>query len=163
MLNENAPIRLLDEVMVDGGKDSWHRAWPTAEIAANGDLIVVYKMGLDHHITDDGILYMARSTDGGITWPFKRAIAAEPGWDVFTNHGMTLLSDGSLLLHYIKGQHLKTDSGPVRTVHRPRRPVATTRPPTGLPLYQPKRPGILLRQGARTDRRPTHGPFLRHP
>jgi hypothetical protein len=55
---------------------------------------------------------MARSTDGGITWPFKRAIAAEPGWDVFTNHGMTLLSDGSLLLHYIKGQHLKADSGP---------------------------------------------------
>ena len=107
-LDDNAPIQLIDEVVVDGGTEKWHRAWPTAEVAANGDLVVVYRSGRDHHITNDGTLCMARSSDGGKTWPFKRAIAAEPGWNTYTNHGMTRLGNGSLLLHYVRGKRLET-------------------------------------------------------
>ena len=54
---------------------------------------------------------LARSKDGGKTWPVKTPVLAEPGWDCYTNHGMSRLSDGSLLLHTIRGRRLRDASG----------------------------------------------------
>lgn len=105
MLDQNAPIERLEEVVIAGDMPPTHRAWPAAELAANGDLLVTYKDGADHHRTDDGVLMLARSQDGGRTWPIRKALAAEPGWSCFGNHGMTRLADGTLLHAVMRGQH----------------------------------------------------------
>ena len=100
------PIEVMGEVTVASGPGAAHRAWPALERTAEGDLVVAYKVGPDHHQTDDGVIWVARSEDGGLTWPFRRPVVAEPGWDVFTHHGLTRLRDGSLLLHRVRGRHL---------------------------------------------------------
>ena len=103
------PIEVIAEVTVAAGPGAAHRAWPSLERTAQGDLAVAYKVGPDHHQTDDGVLWVARSEDGGLTWPFRRPVVADPGWDVFTHHGLTRLGDGSLLLHRVRGRHLGAD------------------------------------------------------
>ena len=103
------PIEVVREVTIAAGPGAAHRAWPSLERTADGDLVVAYKVGPDHHKTDDGVLWVARSEDGGLSWPFRRPVVAEPGWDVFTHHGLTRLRDGSLLLHRVRGRHLGVD------------------------------------------------------
>ena len=49
-----SPIEVIDEVVVAGGPGAAHRAWPSIERTADGDLLVAYKVGPDHHKTDDG-------------------------------------------------------------------------------------------------------------
>ena len=56
-MSEHSPIRILEEVVIDGGEEKRHRAWPTLELTQAGDLVVAYRSGLDHHITDAGALY----------------------------------------------------------------------------------------------------------
>jgi hypothetical protein len=96
------PIELTDRVVVAGGGAGTHRAWPGAEVAANGDLLVAYKDAPDHARTDAGAVFLTRSTDGGRTWRPPTPVAAEPGWCCITDHGLTRLSDGSLLLPIIR-------------------------------------------------------------
>ena len=105
------PIEVVREVAVAAGPGAAgpgaaHRAWPSLERTEDGGLVVAYKVGPDHHKTDDGVVWVARSEDGGLTWPFRRPVVAEPGWDVFTHHGLTRLRDGSLLLHCVRARHL---------------------------------------------------------
>ena len=105
------PIEVIGEVTVAAGpgaagNGAAHRAWPSIERTDDGGLVVAYKVGPDHHKTDDGVVWVARSEDGGRTWPFRRPVVAEPGWDVFTHHGLTRLADGSLLLHCVRARHL---------------------------------------------------------
>ena len=106
MLQSDAPLEVLDEVIVAGGEPRSHKAWAGLEVAANGDLLVAYKDGSDHARTDDAVVMLARSTDGGRTWPTRKVVAAEPGWSCYCNHGMTRLSDGTLLLEIIRSRHL---------------------------------------------------------
>jgi hypothetical protein len=120
MVDNGDPIRPIKEVVIDGGPEPQHRAWPAIEIAADGALVVAYKAGPDHHKTDEGVLGVARSVDGGMTWPFRRVIAAHPGWDVFTNHGMTRLRDGPLLLHCVRARHIDAGAGRSRFYARGR-------------------------------------------
>ena len=103
------PVEVIGEVTVAAGPGAAHRAWPSLEHTADGDLVVAYKVGPDHHRTDDGAIWVARSEDGGLTWPFRRPVVAEPGWDMFTHHGLTRLRDGSLLLHRVRARHLGAD------------------------------------------------------
>ena len=105
MLREDAPIELLEEIVIAGGEAQSHKAWAALEVAGNGDLLLAYKDGSDHWRTDDGVLVLQRSTDHGRTWSQRRILAAEPGWGYATNHGMTRLSDGTLLLQAIRGRH----------------------------------------------------------
>ena len=110
------PIEVVGEVAVAAGPGAAgsgaaghgaaHRAWPSLERTEDGGLVVAYKVGPDHHKTDDGVVWVARSEDGGLTWPFRRPVVAEPGWDVFTHHGLTRLRDGNLLLHCVRARHL---------------------------------------------------------
>ncbi len=111
MLREDAPIEVVDEFDVSGTYPPGRRAMdPALEIASNGDLLAAYMESNDHHLTDSGVVTVSRSTDGGVTWPEKRTIAAEPGRHCYTNHGMTRLSDGTILLHVILGKMQKPDA-----------------------------------------------------
>ena len=93
MIQNDAPIRVLDEFQVSGGYPPGRRAMcPSIEIASNGDLLVAYVECNDHHQTDGGAVMLSRSVDNGITWPEKTPIAAEPGRHCYTNHGMTKYS-----------------------------------------------------------------------
>ncbi|MBA3274523.1 MAG: exo-alpha-sialidase [Chloroflexia bacterium] len=108
MLENDGSVEVLNEVVIAGGESlalRWHRAWPALEILPNGDLIVAYKESVDHNRSDDAVVYVARSSDGGQTWPWRRAVAAEPGWGCITNHGLTRMADGTLLLPIIRGHH----------------------------------------------------------
>jgi hypothetical protein len=84
-------------MVVAGGETRWHRAWPGAALAANGDLVVAYKEGSTHHLVDDEVAFVTRSSDGGRTWA-RRAVAGLPGYGYWTAHGLTRLSSGDLLL-----------------------------------------------------------------
>jgi len=72
----------------------------------------------DHHLTDSGVVTVSRSTDCGVTWPEKRTIAAEPGRHCYTNHSMTRLTDGTILLHVIRGKMRYEDTGADRIPSR---------------------------------------------
>jgi hypothetical protein len=73
---------------------------------ADGTLLVAFKESLDHHRSDDAALIIARSSDGGATWPWRRPLAAAPGWAYFTNHGLTRLSNGTLLCPVMRHRHV---------------------------------------------------------
>ena len=104
-LAKDAPIEVLDEIIIVGHQQRAHFAWPALGVAANGDLVLAYKEASDHNVTDDGVIWLARSTDQGQTWPFKKPLVAIPGWSCITSHGMTCLSDGTLLLHATQSRH----------------------------------------------------------
>jgi hypothetical protein len=104
VLNRNAPIAVEADMAIADGPVKMHRAWPGLTTTTDGDLILAYKESKDHHRTDDAVLLVARSHDGGRSWPDKQVIAAEPGWRSYTNHSLTRLSDGSLRLNLIRGQ-----------------------------------------------------------
>jgi hypothetical protein len=102
---------VLGEVVIAGSAldavaGPWHRAWPGLEVLPDGTLLIVYKESRDHNRSDDAAVYAARSPDGGATWPWRRAVAAEPGWACITNHGLTRLSDGTVLFPVIRARHL---------------------------------------------------------
>lgn len=102
------PVDVLEEVVIAGGSTDgmlWHRAWPALEVLEDGTLLVAYKQSGDHSRSDDAAVFVARSADGGMTWPWRRALAAAPGWGYITNHGMTRLSGGEILCPLSRYQH----------------------------------------------------------
>ncbi|MGH2369044.1 MAG: sialidase family protein, partial [Chloroflexota bacterium] len=105
MVEQIGPLEIVDRVVVAGGEPRGHRAWPGAELAASGDLVVAYKEGSTHHLVDDEVVFVARSSDGGSTWPERRAVAGLPGRGYWTAHGLTRLSSGDLLLRINFGWH----------------------------------------------------------
>ena len=111
-LAPNPWIEVLDDFLVAGDAPRLHRAWPAAEVLPDGQLLVAYKESVDHNRTDDGAVFVARSPDGGRSWPSRRAVVAEPGWGCITNHGLTRLSDGTLLLPVIRERHPPSGAGP---------------------------------------------------
>jgi hypothetical protein len=110
------PLEVVERVVVAGagaGEPRCHRAWPGAEVAANGDLVVAYKEGSTHHLVDDEVVFVTRSADGGRTWE-RRALAGLPGRGYWTAHGLTRLASGDLLLRINFGRHAE------RTAENPR-------------------------------------------
>ena len=104
VLRRNEHLRYLEEVVVAGGGGARHRAWPALEVAANGDLVVAYREGVDHHVTVQGVVCVSRSTDHGRSWSKADPVAATPGAISYTNHGLTRLGDDSLLLPVVEGR-----------------------------------------------------------
>ena len=111
MLTKSAPIAVEADIAIADGPVKMHRAWPGLTSTTDGELVLTYKESKDHHRTDDGVLLVARSSDGGQSWAEKRVIAAEAGWRSYTNHSLTRLSDGALLLNLIRGQHRLAANG----------------------------------------------------
>jgi len=71
-------------------------AWPAMVRAANGDLLVLFTRS-EEHLGPNGEILLSRSTDNGRTWLPPAIIYDSPLDD--RESGLTLLSDGRLLLH----------------------------------------------------------------
>jgi hypothetical protein len=74
--------------------DGVHNAFPSLTLAADGDLVVLYRKGANH-ISSDGLPWFRRSPDGGKTWGAEQAtVSATPGLN--TNHcALRVLSTGT--------------------------------------------------------------------
>ena len=81
-LKSNPYVQPVDEVIIAQGPPRRHRAFPTGVRLPNGDVLVGYRDGSDHHMTHDGAFYITRSTDNGKHWTPPKVLAAYPGWDV---------------------------------------------------------------------------------
>ena len=74
-----------------------HRAFPGLLRLADGTLLVLFREGTDHWRTDDSVLKLTRSGDGGKTWTEANTLLKEDGWGFAAHHGPRQLSDGSIL------------------------------------------------------------------
>ena len=86
-VKENPYVRIVDRTLVCNTPGRRHRAFPTAARLPNGDILVGFRVGTDHHQTLDGAFYTTRSSDGGRTWSTPVCLSSEPGWDVCANIG----------------------------------------------------------------------------
>ena len=68
MLHSDAPIKVLDEVLIAAENKPRHRNFPSMALLQDGDLLVVYGVSTDHQRTCDSVLVSRRSSDGGKTW-----------------------------------------------------------------------------------------------
>ena len=81
-LTPNAFVKVTDEVIIAAAPPRRHRAFPTGVRLPDGDLLVGFRIGSDHHMTHDGAFYISRSSDNGAHWSPPKVLAAYPGWDV---------------------------------------------------------------------------------
>ena len=81
-LTSNPYVQAVDEVIIAQGPPRRHRAFPTGVRLPNGDILVGYRDGSDHHMTLDGAFHITRSCDNGLHWTPPKVLAAYPGWDV---------------------------------------------------------------------------------
>ena len=86
-MQENDFIALAQETVIAAGPPRRHRAFPTGVRLPNGDLLVGFRDGSDHHMTHDGAFYITRSTDNGEHWSPPKVLCAYPGWDVCASMG----------------------------------------------------------------------------
>ena len=80
--------------------ETTYDAFPAAELLQNGDILVAFRSG-STHISNDGEIMLARSSNGGSTWSTSQ-IYDEVGIDDRINIGLTQLSDGTLILPFSK-------------------------------------------------------------
>jgi hypothetical protein len=52
--------------------------WPSIALAPNGDLLVVFSGNREEHVSNDGIIQMVRSSDGGTTWSSEVTVYDTP-------------------------------------------------------------------------------------
>ena len=86
-VKENPYVKIVDRVLICDSPGSRHRAFPTATRLPNGELLVGFRVGTDHHQTMDGAFYTTRSADNGRTWTTPVCLSSEPGWDICSNIG----------------------------------------------------------------------------
>ena len=86
-VKENPYVKIVDRTLICNTPGQRHRAFPTACRLPNGDILVGFRVGTDHHQTLDGAFYTTRSRDGGRSWSTPVCLASEPGWDVCSNIG----------------------------------------------------------------------------
>ena len=86
-LPSNRFVEPVEEVVIAAAPPRRHRGFPTGVRLPNGDLLVGYRVGSDHHMTLDGAFHISRSTDNGRHWTPPKVLAAYPGWDVCASMG----------------------------------------------------------------------------
>ena len=71
-------------------------------IAGNGDLILAYAVGTAHVLSNREYLYISRSRDKGVSWSSPQELWSTTndggGTDFYEPQGLTVLSDGRILL-----------------------------------------------------------------
>ena len=67
-LKNNPFVEITDETIIAAGPPRRHRAFPTGVRLPDGDILVGFRVGSDHHMTHDGAFYITRSSDGGRRW-----------------------------------------------------------------------------------------------
>jgi len=93
---EDLSVSVIERVRVTSGPPR-HRAFPGLLRLDDGTLLVMYREGSDHWVTDDAVVRATRSTDGGVTWSDPVTMLEEEGWGFSAHHGPLQLSDGSIL------------------------------------------------------------------
>ena len=123
MLHPDAPIKILDEVVIAAENRPRHRHAASLVLLQNGDLLIVYRVAAAHHAGPlgtspcDGVLASRRSSDGGKTWEEPRPVFAHPERDYATTYGMTQLADGRLMLHAWEWRYRRPEDDPGKLVH----------------------------------------------
>ena len=84
-LEQNPFVKIDSGVVICDGPGRRHRAFPTAVLLPNSELLVGFRVGSDHHMTHDGAFYLSRSTDLGRSWQTPFCLCSAPGWDVCAN------------------------------------------------------------------------------
>ena len=79
MLQLGAPARIAGEVVIADERKPSHRAFPNMALLDNRDLLVVYRVGTDHHRTWDGDLVSRRSSGHGKTGPTRNRFCLTQG------------------------------------------------------------------------------------
>ena len=77
-------------------------AWPDLVRTAGGDLIVLFCKS-EEHLGPDGAILLSRSTDNGTNWLAPEVVFDTPIDD--RESGITVLSDGRLLAHFVSTFH----------------------------------------------------------
>ncbi len=115
----NQPLTILDEVVIAAGRQPRSRVFAGVHLLQKGELLVGYREGTDHLVTDDGAIMMTRSADNGRTWSDPIAVFALPGWDCAGANRILQLEDGLLLMFVFQARwHRSGDNGsPQRETH----------------------------------------------
>ncbi len=100
-------MTVLRRVTIAGGRAPCSRAFAGVHELPNGDLLVGYRRGADHLVTDDGAVMTLRSRDGGRTWGEPSAVFAVPGWDCGGGNRIAEYPDGSLAMFVLKARWRK--------------------------------------------------------
>lgn len=102
-----AELTVVRRVVVAGGRPPASRAFPGVQALPDGELLVGYRRGTDHLVTNDGVVTMARSRDGGCTWTTPTVVCSEPGWDCSGGNRLVLLPDGSVAMFVLQARWSK--------------------------------------------------------
>ena len=95
---KDAPIEIVDEVVIAGGSPKRHRSRAGLQLLPSGELFVAFRVGWDMFDIPHGGLVGTWSRDGGHTWDESLPLAAEPSWDWFGAQRLLRLVDGTLLM-----------------------------------------------------------------
>lgn len=96
-VNPQAPLPDGEAVVIAAGSGV-HNGFPGICKAATGDLIVNYRVGVDH-LGNDGVLKQKISDDDGATWGSATTVADHASKDS-RDSSLTTLADGTLILTY---------------------------------------------------------------
>ena len=112
------PITVLDRVVVASGGQPRSRVFAGVHVLPDGELLVGYREGSDHLMTDDGAIMMTRSVDIGRSWSDPSTIVAIPGWDCAGGNRILQLVDGQLLMFVFQARwRTEGNSTPERESH----------------------------------------------
>ena len=75
-----------------------HRAFNGTIRLTSGEILVFYREGSDHWVTDDGVVKMVRSSDDGESWSDPETVFSVPDMSSGAHHGPAQLSDGRIIL-----------------------------------------------------------------
>ena len=106
------PLTVLDQVVIASGRQPRSRVFAGVHLLPDGQLLVGYREGSDHLVTDDGAILTTRSADHGRTWSDPMAVFALPGWDCAGGNRSILLPDGSLLMFVFKARWCARENEP---------------------------------------------------
>lgn len=91
-----APAAKIAGTKVISKQPDIYCGWPTLTRRANGELLVVWSGGREHHVCPFGRVDMMRSGDGGETWSWPRTLLDGPIDD--RDAGVVETSKGSILV-----------------------------------------------------------------
>ena len=114
-------MRVIERVLIAGGKEPRSRALAGVQLLPNGDLLVGYRLASrhpvgDHDMIDNGALVTTRSKDGGRTWSELHPVAALPGWDCSGGNRMVQTPDGDLVMFVMKARRVGSPESHVHPI-----------------------------------------------
>lgn len=111
-------LQVVGEVVIEAGGEPRSRNFAGVQLLPDGSLLVGYREGSNHLITDDGAVLTKRSIDGGRTWGQRRSVVAIPGWDCAGGNRIVQLPDHTLLMFVFQARWInEADGSKVREAH----------------------------------------------